>query len=252
MEVRVGTSGYSYPWNKGEPTPFEWYLNLGFPTVEINSSFYRFPTKNSINLWKEKAPKGFDFSVKVNRTITHLSRFKESSFGFWETFRKILKPMEDKVAFYLFQMPGTFLPIDDNFEALRKFFKKFPLGEDGSQGVIEFRDKKWWGKDGPGERICNELNLVFCSVDAPDLPREIVASQNTVYLRIHGLREWYSGVYPKEEILKTLARIREKGTKRAYVYLNHDEGMLPNGFDFLKALGMKPGKSWEDVKLVNR
>jgi uncharacterized protein YecE (DUF72 family) len=254
MEIRIGTSGYSYPWNKGRPTPFEWYLNLGFPTVEINSSFYRFPNKSSVNTWKGKAPEGFDLAIKVNQSITHLSRFRESSYGPWESFRRLLKPIEDKIAFYLFQMPGSFLPTKENLEALKKFFTKYSVRENGKQAVIEFRDKKWWGKDGIGEQICNDLNLVFCSVDAPDLPRDIVASQGSVYLRIHGLKQWYGGIYPKEEILKTLERIKEKETeaKRAYVYLNHDEGMLPNGFDFLEALGMTPGKSWEDVNLGSR
>jgi len=43
---RVGTSGYTYSWNPGKPSPFEWYISRGFKTVEINASFYRFPRRS--------------------------------------------------------------------------------------------------------------------------------------------------------------------------------------------------------------
>jgi uncharacterized protein YecE (DUF72 family) len=44
--ILVGTSGYTYSWNKGKPNKFEWYLDQGFNSVEINRNFYRFPTEN--------------------------------------------------------------------------------------------------------------------------------------------------------------------------------------------------------------
>ncbi|MDH2901698.1 MAG: DUF72 domain-containing protein [archaeon] len=61
---------YSYPWNKGKPTPFAWYLAQWFKTVEINASFYRFPLQSWINAWNF-APKDSDFAIKVNRSITN-------------------------------------------------------------------------------------------------------------------------------------------------------------------------------------
>jgi len=46
-KIRIGTSGYSYSWNKAKPDAFEWYIVQGFNSVEINYSFYRFPQVTS-------------------------------------------------------------------------------------------------------------------------------------------------------------------------------------------------------------
>jgi len=76
--ILIGTSGYTYPWNKGKSNKFEWYLDQGFNSVEINGSFYRFPTESWINNWKVKTRRNFRFSIKVNRSITHYTRLKGS------------------------------------------------------------------------------------------------------------------------------------------------------------------------------
>jgi uncharacterized protein YecE (DUF72 family) len=48
LEIRIGTSGYTYSWNKGKFDPFMWYVSQGFNSVEINASFYRFPAESWI------------------------------------------------------------------------------------------------------------------------------------------------------------------------------------------------------------
>ncbi len=58
MKVRIGTSGYNYSWNRCKDK-FRWYIDKGFKTVEINASFYSFPSKTWINTWLD-APEWFD------------------------------------------------------------------------------------------------------------------------------------------------------------------------------------------------
>ena len=78
-EMRVGTSGWSYPsgkgtWNgifyPGQParrprgTPkfdeLSFYAEH-FDTVEVNSSFYRVPSIAAVEKWAERTPAGFEF-----------------------------------------------------------------------------------------------------------------------------------------------------------------------------------------------
>jgi uncharacterized protein YecE (DUF72 family) len=125
----IGTSGYTYSWNKGRKNKFEWYLNQGFNSVEINGSFYRYPTESWTNNWKS-APKGFEFSIKVNRAITHYTRLRgEKSIELWKNFKKTLEPIQDRIAFWLFQMPSTFKSTQENIETLRIFERNAELGE---------------------------------------------------------------------------------------------------------------------------
>ena len=89
--IKIGTSGYTYSWNKAKPTPFQWYVNQGFNSVEINASYYGFPTESWVNKWLSSAPDYFTFSIKVNRSITDYTGLKrERAFQLWNIFRRTL------------------------------------------------------------------------------------------------------------------------------------------------------------------
>ena len=76
--IHVGCSGWVYKHWRGILYPeglpqrrwFERYADE-FDTVEINASFYRLPKPETFDGWRDKAPKGFRYAVKVNRFITH-------------------------------------------------------------------------------------------------------------------------------------------------------------------------------------
>ena len=98
--IKIGTSGYTYSWNKRKPSPFQWYVNQGFNSVEINASYYRFPTEAWINTWLSAAPDNFTFSIKVNRYITDDTRLKgEKALQIWYKFKKTLDTIDDKIDF---------------------------------------------------------------------------------------------------------------------------------------------------------
>ena len=217
----MGTSGYSYFWNEGKPTPFEWYVAQGFDTVEINASFYRFPVASWVRTWL-KAPRGFDFAIKVHRSITHYGRLGPSSVERWIRFRETLRGIEGRIAFWLFQMPRNFGPTRSNVEKLRGFFECAKLG---NKAVLEFRDPSWWKE----KDVCEEVGAVFCSVDAPGLPREIAALNDAVYIRLHGRTEWYSYIYEDKELRQIVGKVASCDVGRRYMYLNNDHGMIPNG-----------------------
>jgi uncharacterized protein YecE (DUF72 family) len=84
-EVRIGTSGWSYPsgpgtWNgvfyparrggsrgAGELA----YYAEHFDTVEVNSSFYRLPDPAVTKKWAAQTPPHFDFCLKLFQKFTH-------------------------------------------------------------------------------------------------------------------------------------------------------------------------------------
>jgi Protein of unknown function DUF72 len=81
--VHVGCSGWRYwKWRDsfyaGVPQPdwFKHYLK-DFDTVEINASFYSWPTVASVQAWRRQpGDKNFVYTVKVCELITHVKRFK--------------------------------------------------------------------------------------------------------------------------------------------------------------------------------
>jgi len=220
-KIRVGTSGYSYFWNEGVPTPFQWYCKQGFDTVEINASFYRFPVRSWIKTWI-KCPNDFDFSIKVHRSITHYQKLKLNALKTWRKFGSLFKEMEDRIVFWLFQMPPDFAATSENVMRVSKFFSELNLG---NSAVVEFRHTSWWDKKG----ACKDVGATFCSVDAPDLPREIVSMNDALYLRLHGREAWYAYVYSDHELKEIVETIRRHDARKKYIYLNNNHGMLPNG-----------------------
>jgi uncharacterized protein YecE (DUF72 family) len=223
--IGIGTSGYTYFWNEANPTPFKWYINQGFNSVEINASFYRFPSQSWVKTWLT-APKDFSFSIKVHRSVTHYTRLKNRSLELWNRFRQSLESLEKKIDFWLFQMPANYKYKQENLEAIRAFFEKTNLR---NKAVIEFRDSSWWKA---AKEIAN-IGIVFCSVNAPGLPHSLMSTNGAVYLRLHGSKEWYNYIYSEKELDNILSRIKKLKADKKMIYLNNDHGMLQNGLYLL-------------------
>jgi uncharacterized protein YecE (DUF72 family) len=233
--LAIGTSGYTYSWNEGKPNKLKWYTNQGFNSVEINGSFYRFPSASWVDNWKSNSKKDFVFSIKVHRSITHYTKLKgEKPIQLWKKFRQPFKSIDKRIIFWLFQMPSAFKYNVENVNRIRNFENIAKLG---ARAVIEFRDSSWGSKQAIKE--IENIGFAFCSVNAPELPTKLVSINDTTYLRLHGSSEWYNYIYSKRELDQLVSKIRKAGTNRNAVYLNNDHGMLQNGlyllqrFDFI-------------------
>jgi uncharacterized protein YecE (DUF72 family) len=83
MEIRAGTSGYSYKEWKGELLPAKiaparcCLLRERLAAVEINNTFYRMPRREVVESWASSVPESFRFAVKVSQRITHRKRLAD-------------------------------------------------------------------------------------------------------------------------------------------------------------------------------
>ncbi len=71
-DVRVGTSGWSYPsWRPGfypdglAPSEFLAFYAAHFPTVELNTTGYRLPAEEQFRRWADQVPDGFELAPKL-------------------------------------------------------------------------------------------------------------------------------------------------------------------------------------------
>ena len=81
--IWIGTSGYNYPEWKGSFYPADLprrrccrTTRRGFPTVEINYTFYRMPNEKLVAGWAAQTPSPYKLTLKAPRRITHDSRLK--------------------------------------------------------------------------------------------------------------------------------------------------------------------------------
>ena len=89
--LRIGTSGWSYPSGRGAWTGVFYPARRGrartfdelsfyaehFDTVEVNSTFYGQPRREVTRRWAERTPDGFEFAVKLYQKFTHPKMFRE-------------------------------------------------------------------------------------------------------------------------------------------------------------------------------
>jgi uncharacterized protein YecE (DUF72 family) len=130
VTVRIGTSGWSYDhWHPelyplGLPAASRLALYAdAFPTVELNSSFYRWPRPAAFRSWRDRLPADFLLSVKAPRGLTHARKLyapetwlHRIQAGWHElgTKRAVLlvqlppaQPRDDlRLAYFLRQVPG--------------------------------------------------------------------------------------------------------------------------------------------------
>jgi uncharacterized protein YecE (DUF72 family) len=72
VEIRIGTSGWSYPsWRPGfyppglKPGEFLGFYASRFATVELNTTAYRLPAAEQFERWGKAVPGGFRFAPKL-------------------------------------------------------------------------------------------------------------------------------------------------------------------------------------------
>lgn len=236
MKYQVGCSGYYYPqWkNKFYPAglqPKNWLTHYSsvFNTVELNGTFYRIPTLNSLQKAAEVTPEDFTFSVKMNRSITHIQRLKEKQtiLDFQEL---ILKGLGKKLSHFLFQMPPSF---HFNEQNLGKVIDHIPHR---SQNAIEFRHPSWWNEE--TEQALKDAELTFYNVDFPGLKTYFIHTAD-FYLRLHGNPELFISPYNSEQ-LKTYYQQIPGEVKSCSVYFNNTmyEAGYKNALEFMEITHM--------------
>lgn len=218
----IGTSGWYYPHWVGKFYPeeitkkdwFSFYCGQ-FPTVEVNSSFYRVPSEKMVQGWREKSPREFLFSVKVWRGITHYKKLREIT-GDLKNFLERVKRLGTRLGPLLFQLPPS---LKRDPALLQSFLEKLPRR---GFHTVEFRNPSWYTDE--ILEILEGENAALCVHDMGPVPPPKAATGSFIYLRLHGPGGRYRGSYTDEHLEDWAAWLRsmkQKG-KGAFVYFNND------------------------------
>jgi uncharacterized protein YecE (DUF72 family) len=219
MEYYIGCSGYYYPnWKKEfypRDLPAKDWLNhysTRFNTVELNGSFYRTPKLSDLKKYYEVTPGDFKFSVKMNRYITHTLKLDNSKSNILEYKKLLEEGLENKLAFYLFQLPPSFVFTEEHLD---RVIQNIPNNE---KSVVEFRHASWWNKT-TEERLKN-AGLTFCNVDYPKLESYFIHTSSCFYLRLHGRPALFKSEYSEDQ-LKIFRKHFPEHTQQNYIYFNN-------------------------------
>jgi uncharacterized protein YecE (DUF72 family) len=221
-EVWIGTSGYVYRhWRKGVfyPSGLPAREELGhyasrFRTVELNNPFYRLPTPEMFERWRESTPSGFQFAVKASRFITHIKRLR----GVREELALFLERADRlglKLGPILFQLPPT-QQLD-----LPRLGDFLPLLSPGRRWVLEFRHPSWHARE--VYQLLTDHSVALCIPVGGRVNPDRVTTAPFTYIRMHRGAE-PAGGFTGEELSVWAAQIRSLRVrgKEVYVYFNND------------------------------
>ena len=204
--------GVFYPASLPQRTWFTHYTQH-FRTVELNSPFYRFPKQSTAQNWYRQAPKGFVYTLKVNRMITHIKKFKGTD-ELIQTFYKLGDALKEKMGCFLFQLPPT---LTFSEERMQEIVEQL---DPEKKNVIEFRHQSWFRDE--VYRELKKQGIIFCTVSSPSLPETIVKTARDVYVRFHGKGSWYVSKYTEKELQSWARKIKQAKARNVWAYFNND------------------------------
>jgi uncharacterized protein YecE (DUF72 family) len=221
--VRVGCSGWNYKhfrevvYPKGMP-PSRWLEHYAtiFDTVEVNSTFYRLPKRDSVARWVDQTPPEFLFAVKSSRYLTHIKRLTDLGVGI-ERFYERIEPLvrSPKLGPVLWQLPETFHRDD---ERLAVALAALP----GGRHCFEFRHASWFVE--PVYELLRHYGVALVIGDDPRR-RDFQTFELTAdwtYIRFHG-SHGIGGDYTDGELDTWKRRIAQwRREREVFAYFNND------------------------------
>lgn len=231
--VLLGTSGWSYKewegsfYRKGEKRKLRAYSRV-FQTVEIDSTWYRYPSKATVMGWLRYSPSNFIFTAKIPKVITHEKKLglKDDVKHDLDAFLEIMQPLQldGKLGCLLIQLPPSYTYDPENLETF------FQLLSPQFRFAIEFRNLSWirdetWS-------LLRKYQVAYTNVDEPLLPSDVYVTTDFAYFRWHGRgkKPWFNYRYKIEELEPWIPKIRKTSEKVKQVYgyfNNHFHGYAP-------------------------
>lgn len=233
--IYIGISGWRYePW-RGVFYPEDLrqddelaYASRALPAIESNGSFYSLQKPDSYAAWYDATPKGFVFSCKGNRFITHTRRLNGIDGPLANVLASGVFKLREKLGPFLWQFPPNF-KFDP--ERMEHFLSLLPHDTDAGLALARKHEPRMKGKTalepGPKRKLRHAVeirNESFVDEALIALLRKykvalVVAdaagkwpyfedvTADFMYLRLHGEQELYASGYTDAALERWAARI---------------------------------------------
>ena len=225
-KVLLGTSGWSYKewigpfYTKTDKSMLMAYSKI-FETVEIDSTFYRYPSKGMVMGWSRYSPENFVYTAKLPGLITHDKKLdlNQGIEADLEKFIELMEPLSSggKLGCILIQLPPRFgyRPVQ-----IEGFFKLLPSHV---KFAVEFRHPSWMRSE--TWTLLEKYKVAYTVVDEPLLPPEVHITSDVAYFRWHGRGKgpWYNYRYEPNELQPWVSKIQDtaKKARKVFGYFNN-------------------------------
>ncbi|MFG2741034.1 DUF72 domain-containing protein [Streptomyces chartreusis] len=223
MTLFVGTSGWQYKDWRDVLYPARCPMRLWleeytehFATVEINNAFYRLPTRENFEHWRDRVPPDFVVAVKASRYLTHIKRLKEPT----EPVERLMTHaagLGDRLGPVLLQLPPT---LKADAELLDACLACFPSG---TRVAVEPRHDSWWTRE--VRQVLESRGAALCWADVQARPATpLWRTTDWGYVRFHEGRAQAWPHYGRQALRTWVGRITDTWAEHedVYAYFNND------------------------------
>jgi uncharacterized protein YecE (DUF72 family) len=224
VAVHIGTSGWSYDHWKG--VLYERGVTPGarlaryaqeFDTVELNASFYRWPSDATFARWRDRLPDGFTMSVKAARGLTHARRLRSPEVWI-ERITRAWDELGSRHAAVLVQLH----PAQERDDARLDYFLGCVPAR--VRVAVEMRHPSW--HDPAVYDLLTRHGTAYVVMSGAGLPCVLKATADLVYVRLHGPDDdaLYAGSYGDDTLHWWADRVREwhEQDRDVLAYFNND------------------------------
>lgn len=215
-KLHLGTIGWSYGFWRGKFYPDKTankdlltYYASKFSTVEVDSTFYRIPTPQTIQNWHNQTPDGFLFSLKFPQVITHVKMLRNCQ-PETAAFLSIADLLGKKLGALLLQFPPSFTA--NHLPVLADYLRSLP---EGHRYVVEVRNKTWLTPD--FYALLRDNNVTLAWTDSQYVAETAEVTADLLYVRWEGDRATVNGTLGKIEADRTVDLKNWSGKLKPYL-----------------------------------
>ncbi len=202
VEYLVGTGGWAY-FNLPHKPALKAYSEI-FNFVEINNTFYQYPSAEMVEKWRRVVPKEFIFSVRVHRDLTHKIRLRPVNEAYEVFYKMKTNAGILQTPFLVLETPASYAANKD----ARDFFS-----------TLNLRDVRlvWEYRAQINEDVAN-LMRDFEIIQSVDLSRQKPGiKQDLTYSRLFGKGQQNIYQFTDGELIEIQQRAEETGSTKVFM-----------------------------------
>jgi len=199
VDYLIGTGGWAY-FNVPGQSPLKAYGEI-FSFVEVNYTFYQYPSAPNVEKWRRTVPLDFTFSVKCHRDLTHRIGLKPVDEAYEIFYKAKGYAAILQTPYLVMETPATFIANDGT----RNFLSSLNLK--GIRLVWEYRAQMTSSVAG----IMKDFGII----QADDLSREKPTyNLDVTYSRLFGKGQQNIYQFTNDELTEIQQRVEETGSKK--------------------------------------
>ncbi|RLF98141.1 MAG: hypothetical protein DRN49_06380 [Thaumarchaeota archaeon] len=182
--------------------------SMAFRFVEVNSTFYKIPSIDLVRSWRRRVPGSFEFSVRLNRLISHIEKLNptEKAVKMFQDCIEVAQILRSRIL--VLETPRSLDPIKA-ISGLRDILKKVDIGDIR----IAWEPRAGW----PPKAVEDAIKLKLIPITDYSIEEPPYDDEEIAYTRLFGKGRHNIYQFTDEDLIKIKERAERRRSKKIYL-----------------------------------